>query len=70
MKDMYWTDLVASPEQQRRGLALADAISHCRRAAAAIAAAAEGEAHPYRGPALLEVHEQLRGLEKALRMLS
>lgn len=45
-RDTYWRELVsASPEDKRRGQALNDAVDHCKRAAAALQAAREGESN-------------------------
>jgi len=68
--DSYWQKLVATPAERQRGEALNHSIDHLRRAIAAIEAATAGETNGYRRGALEEVHEGLRGLERALRLLS
>jgi hypothetical protein len=73
MSDKYvdrWRELVsASPEEKRRGLALADAADHFRRAAAALQAAREGEASSFRIGVLNRAIDTVQRLQRELDLL-
>jgi hypothetical protein len=61
---------VFDPAAQRRTLALDDAISHCRRAASAAAAASHGEPDELRAAVLDAVQQRLASLLAQLQALT
>jgi hypothetical protein len=66
--DMTLTGI--DPAAQRRTLALDDAISHCRRAAAATSAACAGEQEQVRTVALIGIQQRLAFLLAQLQALT
>jgi len=70
MAEYDWRNLIATPEERRRGEALAHALEYVRRANSALQAAYEGEANSYRQSQLRAVGDELFALQRALRLLS
>jgi hypothetical protein len=69
-QDANWRELVsASPEEKRRGQALNDAVDQCRRAAAAVQAAREGETNQARGDVLNRALDTLLRTHRELDLL-
>jgi hypothetical protein len=60
----------ATPAERARGQALVDAVDHCRRAAAAVAAARGGETHGGRAEVLEQAQQSLHHMLAELSALT